>query len=145
MKYRLELEIDCPREKVAALYADPENWREWQQGLVSWSMISGEARNDGAKTRLVNRFGRRDVEIVEKVESNRLPETLICTYEAEGAWNRVVSRFSETDAGTTLWEFETEFRCRGLLRLAGLLMPGMFRKASMKEMQAFRRFAESRN
>jgi len=144
VKYILELEIDCPRERVVELYADPENWPAWQESLAGYEILSGSDRAEGMKTRLSNRFGSRVVEIVETVEANRLPDEMVCTYEAQGAWNRVANRFTVTVPDKTRWEFDTEFRCRGMLRVMGLLLPGMFRKASPKEMRAFKRFAESR-
>ncbi len=42
-----------------------------------------------------------------------------------------------------LWVSESEYRFSGLLmRLAGLLMPGSFRKQSLQIMQDFKAFAE---
>lgn len=38
--------------------------------------------------------------------------------------------------------FDTEFKCSGLLKLMSIIMPGMFRKSSLKEMESFKRFAE---
>lgn len=122
MKYVHELEIDCPRDRVVELYADPENWPAWQDSLAGYQIVSGSGRVEGMKTRLSNRFGGRVVEIVETVEANRLPDELVCTYEAQGAWNRVVNRFTEIAPGKTRWEFDTEFRCRGMLRVMSLLL-----------------------
>ena len=45
----------------------------------------------------------------------------------------------------TRWEFETEFRYTGFLRIMALLTPGMFRRALLKDMTNFKRFAESQN
>ena len=142
MKYSISLEVDLPRSKVIELYVDPRNWAQWQQSLVRYETISGTERGQGSKIKIINRFGKRDVEILETVESSNLPEEFICTYEAQGAWNRVVNRFAEISPEKTLWEFDAEFRCRGMLKLLSMIMPGMFKEASQKEMHAFKRFAE---
>lgn len=63
--------------------------------------------------------------------------------DAPGAWNRVINRFTELGRDETRWEFESEFRCTGFLRIVAFLMPGMFCKASLKDMTHFKKFAES--
>lgn len=142
MKYQLTLEIAVPREELARLYVDPKNWPSWQKNLVSYEVVSGENREAGSKIRLVNRFGKKEIEILETVEANDLPDVYTCTYEAPGAWNRVVNRFTPIGSDRTRWEFDSEFDCRGMLRIMSLLMPGMFRRSSLQEMQAFKTFAE---
>ena len=142
MKYSLELEIEAPRSRVVELYDDPENWPKWQESFVRSELIMGADREVGSKTKLVHKIGRRDTEIIETIEAKNLPEEIICTYEAKGTWNRVVSRFTEVNPERTRWIFESEFRCGGILRIMSMLMPGMFRKASLKEMRSFKKMAD---
>jgi hypothetical protein len=142
MRYTLQLEIEVPRPKLVGLFIDPEHWFNWQENLVSYDVLTGDNRETGAKTRILNRFGKKTIEIFEIVESNRLPDEFICTYEAKGAWNRVIHRFTESTPDRTLWQFDSEFRCGGILKLLSTLMPGMFRRASNKELHAFKDFAE---
>ena len=143
VKYALRISIALPRERVAELFGDPQTWQHWQMSLVDYEPMSGKPGEPGSKTRLLHRFGRRCVEMIESVESSNLPEELVCVYEAPGAWNRVAHRFHELTPTETDWEFDTEFRCTGPLRLLAWLAPGVFRKASLRDMQAFKRFAEA--
>lgn len=142
MKYTLELDIEAPRSRVTALFDDPENWPKWQAGFVSAEVIAGNARETGSQTRLVQKLATGNTEIVETIESRNLPQEITCTYQAKGAWNRVANRFEEISPTRTRWVFETEFRCTGILKLLSTLAPGMFRKASLKEMNSFKLFAE---
>lgn len=142
MKYTITLEIAVQRDKLVKLYLDPANWSKWQEGLVTYEILSGENRQAGSKTKLVNRFGKKEIEILETVEVNQLPDVFTCTYEAVGAWNRVENRFTSVTPDKTKWEFSTEFKCRGMLKLKSIIVPGMFRKSSLKEMEAFKKFAE---
>lgn len=142
MKYTLSLDVEVPRETLVQLYVNPQHWPKWQDSLVSYELLSGENRQAGSKTKLVNRFAKKNIEIGETVEVNRLPELYTCTYEAAGTWNRVENRFENISAHKTRWEFHTEFKCGAMLKVMSLLMPGMFRKASLKEMMAFKKFAE---
>ncbi len=132
-----------PRAKVVELFDNPENWPKWQESLVSSEALEGTPGEEGAKTKLLHKFGRREIEMVETIESKNLPEEMNCIYIAPGAWNRVIYRFAEIGPSETRWEFETEFRCTGFLRIMAFLMPSIFRKASLKDMTSFKRFAES--
>ena len=81
--------------------------------------------------------------MTETIENEFLPEEVTYIYEAKGAWNRVVNRFSENSPDQTKWVFETDFRCTGFLRILALFMPSMFRNQSQKDMRRFKEFAES--
>ena len=142
MKYTLELDIEAPRSRVVELFDNPENWPKWQEGLVSAEPIAGTPRADGSKIKLVQKLATGNTEIIETIESKNLPNEITCIYEAKGAWNRVENRFLEISPARTHWVFETEFRCTGILKLLSVIAPGVFRKASWKEMNRFKRFAE---
>lgn len=146
MKYTVAVEIDRPLPEVVTLYDDPGNWPEWRDGFVSAEPLRGRPGEEGSITKLVNRVGGRDTEMTETVERKNLPEEMTCVYQAPGylfgAWNKTTSRFSELDAGSTEWTFESEFRCTGLLSVMAFVMPGMFRSATLKEMNSFKAFAE---
>ena len=142
MKYKLTLEIECPRDQLVEFYIDPENWSQWQKKLVRYELINGKDRVVGAKTKIINRFRKKDIEIMETIEVMDIPVKYTCIYEAPGAWNRVENNFIALDENRTLWEFESEFKCSGILKILTIFMPGMFRNASLNEMQAFKGFAE---
>ncbi len=139
----MEVDITLPRAKVVELFDNPDNWPKWQERLVSWEALEGTPGEKGGKRKLFHKIGRREIEMVETIESKNLPEEMTCLYTPTGAWNRVIYRFAESGPSETRWEFETEFRCTGVLRIMAFLMPGMFRKASLKDMTNFKRFAES--
>lgn len=143
MKYTLEVEIALPSKRVVELFENPENWPKWQPSLISYEQINGSVGETGSKTRLVHKMGGKEVEMIETVESNNLPEKYTVTYEAKGAWNRVVNSFIEEGPDRTKWVFETEFKCSGFLKVMAFLMPGMFKKQSRKDMQRFKDFAEN--
>lgn len=147
MKYTLTIEIDSPLSEVIGLYDNPDNWSKWRDGFVSFEALSGNPGDEGSKTKLVNKIGGGETEMTETVEVKNLPEEMTCTYEAPGnwfgAWNRVTIRFRELEPNKTHWEFDSEFRCKGILKVMAWLMPGMFKKASFKEMENFKAFAEN--
>ncbi|HEX6342153.1 SRPBCC family protein [Umezawaea sp.] len=153
MKYTVSMEIALPREKVAQLLADPEHLPKWLRGLVLHEPLSGEHGQVGTTSRVVLRTGRQEFECTETV-TRREPVDLhgiagdaVVHFEREivgkGMWSAVSDRLTETGQGTTLWVNENEYRFSGLaMRLVGLVMPGSFRKQSLRHMEDFKAFAE---
>ncbi|MFT6694840.1 MAG: hypothetical protein ACJAXU_000330, partial [Paracoccaceae bacterium] len=87
------------------------------------------------------KMGRREIVMIETLESCDLPESLIAIYEADKVWNRNENWF--VDLGdTTRWDMKCEFQCNGFVKILSVLMPGMFRKQTMKMMGNFKAFVE---
>ena len=143
MKYTLEIEIDRPRSEVVKLFENPENLKEWQPGFKSMELISGEAGTPLSKTRMVYQMGKRQVEMVETIQENTLPDTFHATYEAKGMWNRVDNYFYESGPDKTRWVTENEFRGSGIMWFMPILMPGAFKKQSFQFLEKFKAFAEA--
>ena len=49
MKYTTQVEINLPRKRVIELFDNSENLKKWQEGLISFDHIEGEAGKEGAK------------------------------------------------------------------------------------------------
>ena len=143
MPYRLELDLDLPRTRVVELFLDPGNLSDWQPDLVSFEHVSGESpRAVGAKNRQVHRMGRREVEMIETITEHDYPERFSATYEADKVWNLIENRFTELGPEKTRWVLDCEFKCGGMVRVMAFLMPGMFRRQTMKFMEMFKDYAE---
>lgn len=144
MRYQLELEINAPRERVVELFLDPDNLQQWQPDLVSFEQIgSGAPREVGAKSKQVHRMGKREFETIETITVHSPPEEFAAIYEAEGVWNLISNRLTETAEGTTRWVLDSHFKFSSLMmKLMALLLPGMFKKQTLTFMQRFKEFAE---
>ena len=144
MRYQLELDIDLPRERVIELFLDPANLYKWQTGLVSFEPIGEhEARTVGAKSKQLHKMGRREVEMIETITVPTSPFEYSATYEADGVWNLIENRFVAAGEHKTTWILESEFRCRGFMKIMAFLMPGMFKKQTFTFMELFKEFAEN--
>lgn len=143
MKYSIDIIIDRPRVQVIALFDDPDNLPKWQEGLVSFTHVSGTPGGADAVSQLVYRMGKREIEMTETIVERSPPERFSAVYEAKGVWNLNHNLFTDLGDGRTRWAVETEFRCSGFIRIMAFFMPGMFRKQTMKVMQDFKRFAEA--
>ncbi|MAM62384.1 SRPBCC family protein [Maritimibacter sp. UBA3975] len=145
MKYIERIVIDRPRDAVVALFDDPDNLAKWQEGLVSFTHLSGEPGREGSQSKLVFRMGSRTIEMVETLEVRALPDRFTAVYEADGMWNRNENHFEELDDGATEWTMLCEFQPSNfLLKVMAIVTPGMFKKQTRNNMEAFKEFAEGR-
>jgi hypothetical protein len=142
MKYTNEIIINAPREKVVKLFEDPDNIKEWQPGFISMEVISGEPGQEGSKTKMRYKMGKRDVEMIETITVNKLPEEFSGTYEAKGVYNLVNNYFESLSDGQTKYWSISEFQFKGFMKLIGFLFPGAFKKESQKYLVQFKAFVE---
>ena len=142
MKYDLEITIDLPRDKVVALFDNPGNMKDWQDGFISLEHLEGEPGTTGATSKLLYQMGKRKIEMIETIVSRNLPEEFSATYDAKGVDNLVQNYFSVNADGGTLYKTVQEFKFSGFMKLIGWLMPGVFKKQSYKYMEDFKTFAE---
>ena len=144
MEYTLTRELDLPRERVVELFADVDSFKQWQPGMVSIELQSGERGKAGAVARRVDKMGKREIEMIETLARFDPPEAIDYRYEAKGVWNEVRNRFTSLPDDRTLWELECEFRCKGIVRVMAWLMSGAFKKETAKHMDRFVAWAESK-
>ena len=142
MKYTNEIEINKPVEKVVELFDNPENMKKWMDGLQSFEPISGKPGQVGAKSRLKFKMGKREIEMIETITVRNLPVEFSGTYEAKGVFNVVKNRFVVLPGNRTKYVSECEFQFKGFMKIIGALMPGVFKKQSMKYLTSFKNFAE---
>jgi hypothetical protein len=153
MKYTVSIEIALPQETVVQLLADPAQMPKWLRGLVLHEPLSGEHGQVGTKSRVVLQMGKQKMEATETitrrepVDLHGIPSGTVVHFEreivGEGMWSATHDRLTEAGPQSTLWESTNEYRFSSLLmRLVGLLMPGIFRKQSLQHMQDFKAFAE---
>lgn len=144
MKYTVEIDIDLTRSRVIELFDDPENLKHWQPDLVSFEHFEGERGQPGAKSKILHKMGKREVEMIETILVRNLPDEFSGTYEADGVENEVRNYFSEDGENKTHWVTEVEFKFKGFMRIIAFFMPSMFRKQTLQFMKNFKEFAESR-
>lgn len=143
MKYSCTTEISVPRDRVLELFEDRDAMQKWMEGLERCELLSGAAGAAGATYGLTFQMGNRRIEMVETIVERRLPEVVSAEYTAKGVWNRNANHFHDMGAGRTRWRIEAEFKFGLMMRLMSLIVPGMFRRQTMKTMHDFKRFAEA--
>jgi hypothetical protein len=145
MKYKVAVEINQPVEKVVELFDNPDNMKKWMEGLLSFETVSGTPGQEGAKSRLRFRMGKREIEMIETITKRNLPEEFTGTYEAKGVFNISKNSFIPINENSTKYVSEQEFQFKGIMKLIGAVMPGAFKKQTVKYLNAFKEFAEKHN
>jgi len=143
MKYDTEIDISLSRDKVIELFDNPDNMQKWQEGFVSMEHLEGDYGQAGAKSKLVFNMNNRKLEMMETIVTRNLPDEFSAIFEAPNVWNLSENFFSEIDANTTKWLAKNEFKCGGMVGVMAFFMPWMFKRQTLKNMQSFKRFAES--
>jgi len=143
MKYSKEIVIDLPREEVIAKMEDPNNFKHWQKGFISYQHITGNPGHDQARSKLKYKMGKREIEMIETIVKNKLPNKLFVTYDAKGVFNVQKNYFEVEEGNSTKWISDNEFECSGFMKIIAFLMPGSFKKQTYIYMKDFKAFAEN--
>jgi len=143
MRYTTAITINLPRNRVIDLFDNSDNIKKWQPELIKFEHLSGTPGQNGAKTKMLYNMGGRETEMVETIVERNFPDSFSATYETKGVKNMLENEFIALDENTTKWKMISEFSFSGFYKLMGLLMPGAFKKQSLKTMNQFKNFAES--
>lgn len=143
MKYTTEIEIALPRKEVVRLFDSSDNMFKWQEGLKSFDHLEGEPGAEGARSRLVFKGRKGDLEMTETITKRAFPEEFHATYTAKGVYNRMYNYFLDKGAGTTTWRTVSEFKFRGLMALMAPFMKKAFTSNTLLNMERFKNFAEN--
>jgi len=143
MKYSTEITLDLPREDVIKKLDNVDNMKHWQRGLVAAEHLEGIPGKVGARMRLRYKMGKRDMELIETITKSDFPKEFHANYDTKGVHNVQENYFEELEDGKTKWVSNTEFQFSSfMMKMMGFLMPGVFKKQSMKYLQDFKAFAE---
>jgi hypothetical protein len=142
MEYSVDLVIDLPRDRVIELFDSSENLDKWQAGLQEFTHLEGQAGQVGAKSKMLYDMNGRQVEMIETITHRAFPDRFAGTYEAKGVFNIVDNRFEDIDGKQTRWTNMNVFEFTGFMKLIGFFMKSSFPKETLKQMEAFKSFAE---
>ncbi len=144
MKYSTEITLDLPREQVIKKLDNADNLKHWHRGLISVEHLEGIPGNLGAKMKLKYELGKRKMELIETITKRNFPHEFHANYDTEGIHNIQENYFEELPNGKTKWRSDAEYEFSSLMmKLMGFLMPGTFKKQSMKYLLDFKAFVEN--
>ncbi len=145
MKYTCTIIIDLPIAKVVALWKDENNFKHWQDGFESITLISGSPEQEGAQSKILLKNKGQAIELIETIIKSNLPVEKIGLYEHKHMTNTQSSRFESIDPNGTKYTSEVEYiQFNGILiKLIAKLFPSKFKQQSQKWMVQFKEFAEN--
>jgi len=142
MKYTLSNTINRPMAEVMQKFKNPEGVKHWMEGLTRIEHLSGTPGEVGAKSDFYFLHKNKEMKITETILEQDLPRQIKFGYQSGMGYNEVELRFEELDAHTVKQTSNSYFEMRGLMKVFGFLMQGLFKKQSMKYMDAFKAFVE---
>ena len=144
MKFQGSIKINQSREKVVQLFSDNQKLKDWQEGLQSKKLISGEEGQKGAISMMYYENGKHKMELRETILKNNLPLTFEAFYHHKHMDNTMKCWFTEIEDGKTLYKTEVEYtRINWIMpKLMAILFPSMYRKQAQKWMDNFKALAE---
>jgi hypothetical protein len=141
MKSVVELDIHCPREKVAELFADPANSPKWMHDLARCEPVSGSFGTTGSTYRMIPKTG--DMVFLATVVARNLPDEVRLRLDGKNVTVSITDRFSITTDGITRLRSVEEFRFTSVIgRLFGFVAQRSIRAAHRFHMESFKEFAE---
>ncbi len=143
MKFTGSIEINKPLELVAKLFADPNHLGEYQEGFEKKELVSGNAGEEGAVSKMYYKQGKHEMELTETILSNHLPNSFEAFYHHKHMDNTMKCTFTDL-GGKTRYETEVEYtRINWVMpRLIAILFPSMYRKPARRWMHNFKLFVE---
>jgi len=145
MEFRNQIKINAPQEFVASYIRQSEYFDQWQDDFQSATLLSGELNEKGAKTRLMYKFGKSDMELIETIRENNLPHFFEALYEHKHMDNTMLSTFEDQGDNTTLYNTHVEYiELKGfMIKVMAKLFSGKFKKGPEKWMQQFKTMVEA--
>ena len=141
MKHTVRIEIEAPREKVAALFADPTNGARWMED-TDYQPLSGTPGAVGSEYRLTQKDG--SLTFTATVAARELPDRVVLNLASESVEVVVTVTFASLGSRKTQLTSEEVFRFRGAMgKVMGLMARPAIAKAHRRQMESFKQFAEA--
>lgn len=137
--------INAPKDFVASYLRTSEYFDKWQDDFKSATLLSGDLDQVSAQTRMLYKFGNSDLELLETVRNNNLPDSFEALYEHKHMDNIMLSIFKDLDGDKTINSTQVKYiELKGwIIKIMAKLFSGKFKKGPEKWMRQFKSFVES--
>ena len=145
MKFTCSVIINRPKAIVAALMDNPDNLKHWQDGFISYEDIEGEPGKIGAKARMVYDIKGKQLELVETIIDNQMPDYFKASYYSVPTENTLILKISEMEPNKTRVVQQIEYtRMTGIvINIMAAVFPRLFKNQTQKWLNQFKTFVES--
>lgn len=143
MRYSFDIKIEKPIEVVIQKFKDEEGLKHWMDGFQKVEHISGIPGTKGAVSDFYFLHKKREMKIRETILEENLPKSIKFAYQSSMGYNEVETVFEPINENRINLTSNNYFKLKGLMKVFGWLMPGMFKKQSLKYMTNFKAYCES--
>lgn len=144
MEYTVSNIINKPIDEVVRHFKDEDGVKHWMEGLQKITRISGDPHTVGAKSEFLFVHKGKEMLIKETILEEELPHQIKFEYESPMGKNQVEMKFESMPDGSTKQSNTSYFEMKGLAKIFGFLAKGMFKKQSLKYMNAFKKYVEKK-
>jgi ligand-binding SRPBCC domain-containing protein len=139
---RTEIEIDRPREEVAAYASDPSNAQAWYQRITDVEWNSAKPLEVGSRIVFVAQFLGQRLDYVYEVKALEPGERFVMA-TAEGPFPMETTySWEDNDRGGTRMSLRNRGKPSGFSRLAAPLLVGAMRRANRKDLRRLKAVLE---
>ena len=142
MKYSVSNTINRPLEEVIEKFMDPEGIMEWMEGLQRVDHLSGTPGEVGAKSDLLFLHKKKEMKMTETILEKNLPDQIKFSYQSPMGYNEVEMTFEKLSDSSIKQTNNSYFELKGFMKIMGFFMTGMFKKQSLKYLNAFKTYVE---
>ena len=142
MNFTVSNTINASLEVVAAKFLEPEGAKHWMEGLQKIDPISGTPGEVGAKTDFYFLFRGKEMKISEVILEQNMPHQIKFGYTSGMGYNEVEMKFEKLSDSSVKQINNSYFEMKGAKAIMGFLFKGMFKKQSMKYLDAFKAYVE---
>lgn len=142
MKYTVSNTINKPLDEVITKFKDPEGAKHWMEGLQKIERISGAPLEVGAKSDFYYLFKNKEMKISETILEQNLPKQVKFAYQSPMGYNEVELLFEPITENSVKQTSHNFFQLKGFMKLISFMMKGMFKKQSLKYLNAFKNYVE---
>lgn len=121
---------------------EPDAALQWMEGLQKIERLSKNPYEVGAKSKFHFLHKNKKMVINETILEQNMPHQIKFGFTSTMGYNEVEMVFEQLNETSTKQINNSYFALRGIMKLIGPLMKSMFKKQSMKYLNAFKEYAE---
>ena len=138
------IDINQSLTKVAEIFANPDNLKEYQDGFIRKELVTGNEGEVGAVSNMYYKHGKNEMELVETITKNNLPHSFEASFYHIHMDNTMKCTFEALSDKVTRYNYEYKYTRNNwfMPKLISILFPSMYRKPAEKWLRQFKEFAE---
>ena len=144
MRYSFDIKIEKPIDVVIEKFKDEEGLKYWMDGFQRVEHISGIPGTKGAVSDFYFLHKKREMKIRETILEENFPLSIKFAYHSSMGYNEVETVFEPISENSINLTSNNYFKLKGMMKVFGWLMPGMFKKQSLKYMTNFKAYCETK-